>query len=231
MTFYMYRAASDDSGAGLENSNLGNMEGVLWYLHNDVLETCPRKHDINRILRFVVSMKNPAKLFQSGHNSQFGQFVYFDEGRCMFNNSNCDGIWNNYGYVVGCTTLRTNIPEVPNYAGPPVPVLFSLPGGHRSGGGRCQAPDGTAACTWTAEYAGEVRIDELSGITDEQKFCQDGNVEYNTATDQGKGTTFWNERRSAPMCKKRTDYVKELFRMKYPNFPATLGEPVCDWSG
>jgi len=228
MTFYMYRAATDDNGMELENANLANMEGVLWYLHNDVLNTCPRKNGISRILRFVVSVQNTMRSWAEGETSQFGQFVYFDEGRCMFNNSHCDELWKRYGRVVGCSKLRTDSPDLPNYAGPPEPVLFSLPGRERSDVGRCQSPDGSADCTWTAAYAGEIRIDELSGITDDKGFCEDGNVEYSPATDRGVGTSFWNEKRSLGGCMNRVSYARQLFRMKYPNFPGTLGEPACD---
>lgn len=246
MTFYMYRATHDGWGAHLESANLGNVEGVLWYLHNEVVQSCPRKENINRILRYVVTMRNPATLFEGGLHFQFGQYTDFRKGKCMFNSSNCSNLWDKYGYAVGCTPLDTLGADLPNYVGPPQPVWYSVPGRCTSmeidssgdkpfgcwndePGGWCAHPDGTKNCTWKAEYAGEIRVDELSGITDPANYCAQGNIEYNKTSDAGVGTSFWNDRRDAEQCKRRADYVRELFQMKYPNYPNNLGEPICDW--
>jgi len=245
MTFYMYRATNDEWGAHLENANLGNIEGILWFLHNEVVTTCPRKENINRILRYVVTMRNPATLIDGKHKPQFGTYTEFQHGKCMYNNSDCSNLFKTKGYAVGCKPLDTASAQLPNYAGPPQPVWYSLPGRCVSQemdnkgdkpfgcwtdepGGMCISPDGTANCTWKAEYAGEIRVDELSGITDPGQYCAQGNIEYNNVTDKGIGTTFWNVRRSAEQGKNRVDYVRGLFQMKYPNYPATLGEPICE---
>jgi len=244
MTFYMYRATNDKWGAHLANANLGNVDGVLWFLHNQVVTSCPRKENINRIVRYVVTMRNPATLFEGNLHFQFGQYTDFQEGKCMFNNSNCSDLWKKYGYAVGCQPLDTLGVDLPNYPGSP--VWYSVPGPCPAAamdwagakpfgcwtdepGGICASPDGTKNCTWKAEYAGEIRVDELSGVTDPAGFCSAGNKEYDPDTDAGVGTTFWNDRRSAEQGKRRADYVRELFAMKYPNYPATLGEPKCDW--
>merc|ERR1712079_936503 len=102
-----------------------------------------------------------------------------------------------------------------NYAGPPAPVWYSLPGKCPSAeytdkteacveaehGGECLDPDGTKNCTWTAKYAGEIRLDELSGITDYE--------------------SFWNMRRDPVKCRERVARVEQMFKSRYPSWPLT----------
>lgn len=251
MVFYMYQAVNDALGSrvghwALGNTNSGNVEGVLAHLQRDVVVTCPRKGGINRIIRYVVNIKNPDALFAAPLHYQFGPYIQFENGQCMFNSTQCSSIWSRYGYSVGCTARNTLDAMDPVFGGKPGPVMYSLPGRCPSEplgaafaksaacsisepGGECSAPDGSPTCTWKAEYAGEIRIDELSGITDPLGFCRDGGVEYDPTTDKGTGTTFWNGRRNPELGRHRADYVRELFKMKYPNYPVTLGEPDCDW--
>merc|ERR1712176_768623 len=133
--------------------------------------------------------KNTQALWTGGKRYQFGQFVQFDGGKCTWNDSQCQRIWGKYGYVVGCqkTSLSTA-----NYRSGHRPVWFSLPGRCPSKkwyektdqckrdepGGECDSPDGSNTCTWTARRAGEVRVDELTGISDYRAFCRAGNVEF-----------------------------------------------------
>jgi hypothetical protein len=79
------------------------------------------------------------------------------------------------------------------------------------------------------EDAGEVRLDDLSGISDYRLFCQMSNKEYDPATDKGVGTTFWDGKNSAPECAQRVSTLKHAFEMKYPNMPTSLREAKCDW--
>lgn len=251
MSFYMYKAATDELGSRvghtkLGNDNLGNLAGVLWQTHKEVVSVCPRKHNINRIIRYIVTMKNPDGLFKSPLHFQFGPYTEFQNGQCMFNNSHCSSLWEKYGYAVGCTPKSSLDPADPVYQKPTDAVLFSLPGrcpsqplDAASGkpaacmisepGGECWTPDGSPTCTWKAEYAGEVRLDELSGIADPYNFCAAGGIEYNPLTDKGVGTTFWDSRRDPAAGERRVLAAMELFRLKYPNYPLTLGEPKCDW--
>lgn len=239
MSFYMFRATSDEE-YGLENVNLANLNGVLWYLHNEVVPHCPRKFGITRVIRYLVTMKNTRPLWTEGRKYQFGQFVQFDGGKCTWNRGQCHKVWDKYGYVVGCQKTPLS---VANYASHPRPVWFSLPGRCPSRkwnkkteqclrdepGGECEAPDGSRSCTWKARRAGEVRLDELSGISDFAAFCRAGKVEYHGGTDRGRGNDFWNGKRDARKCAERTERLRRLFESKYPQWPTNYGEPPCDW--
>jgi len=127
MTFYMYRAA-DDKSYHIQSANAANLEGLMWYLQNEVVISCPRKLNISRIKRYVVTMKNPETLFAGDLHSQFGQMVQFDQGRCTWNSSQCSGLWDTYGYAVGCQPMNTASEALPNYAEPNKPAWYSLPG-------------------------------------------------------------------------------------------------------
>lgn len=242
MKFYMYRAL-DDEVYHMENTNLASVTGVMWYLQNEVVTTCPRKFGITRILRYVITMLNPSTLWKSPLHSQFGPFVQFDDGKCSWNSSHCSNVWDKYGYAVGCQPLDTTSADVPDYAGPPAPVWYSLPGRCPSmafqdktqaclmaeTGGECPKPDGSAGCTWKAELAGEISINELSGIVFEGQFCREGGVEYSPKIDKGVGTAFWDGRRNITANRERVARVQQLFQLKYPTYPTTLGDPPCDW--
>lgn len=251
MSIYMYKAATDVQGSRIGdvkmgNGNFANLEGVLWQVHKDVVTTCPRRNNVNRIIRYVVTMQNPDSLFQSPLHFQFGPYTKFSNGQCMFNNSQCGTIWEKYGYAVGCQIQNSLDPSDPIYESPGKAVQYSLPGRCPSQpldasnskpvqcmveepGGECGIPDGSPTCTWKAEYAGEIRIDELSGITDPLNFCSAGGLEYNPQADKGVGTDFWNGRRSPSDSLRRVQAARELFQLKYPNYPLTLGDPRCDW--
>lgn len=240
MRFYMYKALSDEDYR-MENTNLASITGVLMYLHDEVLTACPRKFGITRIVRYLVTMKNPLTVARRALPRQFGQFVQFDNGKCIANNSVCSPLWEAHGYVVGCMPLDTSNPNAANYDGP-APVMYSLPGkcpsmeyGQKTKecmssqpGGQCSSPDGDVDCTWKAEPAGEIRIDDLARIADYNLFCKFGGMEYNPASDRGTGMDFWNGRRDAASCRERVARVRQLFQLKYPYWDVSLGDPPCD---
>jgi len=104
-TFYMYRAQSDTSYP-LENINTADLAGVMWYLHNEVVPSSPRKYSIDRIKRFKVTVKNTWEFWNS-HKRQFGAFVAYDAGKCT--SPMCKDIYNQYGFIVGCQVCDTNV--------------------------------------------------------------------------------------------------------------------------
>lgn len=98
MSFYMYRAQSDEDFP-MENVNLGDLPGVMWYLHNEIIVSTPRKYNVTRLMRFRVTMKTTQESYNLVHQ-QFGQFTAFDSGMCTV--PSCAQIFQRDGYVVGC---------------------------------------------------------------------------------------------------------------------------------
>jgi len=125
--------------------------------------------------------------------------------------------------------------------------LASMPGGH------CKVVDGKKDCTYHAEYAGEIRLDDVSGILDEKRgidsyedwwknsyiWCLNAvargerkgpcrhNAEYNILTDEGVGTSFWNGKHDMEQGLRRMKRIRHLFKEKYPHLPQNLEEPAC----
>lgn len=289
MTFYMYRAQSA-AEYPMENVNMADLAGVLWYLHHEVLKVVPRRYDINRILRYKVTVMSPP-------GSKFGAFVAFDAGQCTV--PGCSTIWNTSGFTVGCQTLDVYHRLLGNYVSdfderiiPQQPphlestvlhgrqlegrldnasggralgqrallatpyrdglhggVWFSLPRG-----GRCPVPTGTRTCTYTYEPAGEISLDELTGILRPQEGIrtyedfwknahgkcmaevQQGRrkatcaprIEYNYLTDRGVGCNFWDGILDLRQAQMRMDRVRQLFRERYPAIATDIGEPSCE---
>lgn len=224
----MYRAQSD-SDYPPENVNAADLAGVLWYLHNEVMVLCPRKYNITRIWRLKVTMKPTWDVYQ-GAGWRFMPFVAFDMGRCTV--PRCGEVWQKYGFAVGCQRV--------NYGGL-VGHWYSLPGPcpsqevgnksracvQREPGGACRKVDGSRTCTYHAEWAGEVRLNELTGISDYAAFCAAGSREYDKQADLGVGLRFWDGLNDLRKCKRRVDKVQEFFQKKYPAEPAILDPPAC----
>jgi len=199
-SFYMYRAQGDDDYP-IENVNMADLAGVMWYLHREVIGSTPRKFKIKRIMRYSVTMKVTQDYFDA-HPKQFAPFVAYDSGSAIGRQD----LWEKYGYVVGCQLLQ---PEMFNYM--PMhdmqpschpdrtpelcgsPKWYSLPGpcpelrheeklanpSCRSEwpGGACRSAvvTGDHDCTYFAAPAGEISLDELVGIKDYDMFWQSRN--------------------------------------------------------
>lgn len=263
MNFFMYRAQSTTTYPP-ENVDLASAAGVMWYLHNEVVDrrmsclcdpdgsNCVHRHyDITRVLRYKVTVYNTPQV-HSARGGQLGPFVQFDMGMCTL--GNCENVWAQYGYQVGCQ----NTARSPDYGDSS--VWYSLPGpcpilkyndpnkkicsdGDRTPGSKFQdarpggawcdnhthAPDGSNACTWTAEYAGEIDLDELAGITDHLAFCKAEHYEYDDASDVGNGNSFWNNRSSKQHNLNRVLAMMQLFAKRWPEQDNKLPEPRCDF--
>lgn len=235
LTFYMYRAQSD-ADYPLQNVNAANLPGVMWYLHNEIVVTTPRKYGVTRVLRFKITMKNTQELFNATRLS-FGPFVAFDSAQCTV--PGCSDIWRNYGYVVGCQKLD---PALHRYMSPSTHragAWYSLPGPCPSEkydsksqqcstlmpGGSCEHVTGHRNCTYHTESAGEVSLDELVGIDNYAQFFRDGGQEYDITSDKGKGLNFWDNKHDRVQCDRRAKRLQEIFATKYPDLPATLDDP------
>jgi len=104
-TFYLYRAQDDHNYGRDENVNAANLAGVLWYLHHEVVMTCPRKFGITRLRRLLVTMRNTCDLYKDT-KSQFGPYSAFDSGRCGV--KGCEKAYEKYGNVIGCQHIPYN---------------------------------------------------------------------------------------------------------------------------
>lgn len=106
---------------------MASLGGVLWYLHNEVVNRCDdgrghgafgyRRFRIERILRYKVTLKTTQKLYERGMN--FGARVAFDRGACtgaFRGRQDCKPVWATYGYIVGCNILgKGPYPSCPPY--------------------------------------------------------------------------------------------------------------------
>eukprot|EP00446_Apocalathium_sp_SHHI-4_P079332 CAMPEP_0177487408 /NCGR_PEP_ID=MMETSP0369-20130122/29606_1 /TAXON_ID=447022 ORGANISM="Scrippsiella hangoei-like, Strain SHHI-4" /NCGR_SAMPLE_ID=MMETSP0369 /ASSEMBLY_ACC=CAM_ASM_000364 /LENGTH=505 /DNA_ID=CAMNT_0018963707 /DNA_START=1 /DNA_END=1518 /DNA_ORIENTATION=- len=116
MAFYVYRAQSD-SEYPLENVNVADLPGVMWYLHNEVVPSVPRKFGVTRVMRYKLTMKNTEE-FYSQFPKQFGPFVAFDSAKCTA--PWCNEIWEKHGFVIGCQNLDRYVANyVRDYVPPP----------------------------------------------------------------------------------------------------------------
>jgi len=220
-TFYMYRAQSEveyDVASGL---NLASAEGVLWYLHNEVVHTCNqgvRHYEITRIKRYQVTLRSTPELWATHRN--FGLFLQFDKAKCT--NGFCKSTFHTYGYIPGCIISS---PRVANYW---PAVWYSLPGQcpfrefadktdrcrRNEPGGFCDHPDGRHTCTYHLEPAGEVSLQELTGVAD----CRQ----------EGPEKGFWSGKADRGACNRRVHKLKTAFGRKYRDLPSDLDVPDCD---
>ncbi|CAE7682685.1 unnamed protein product [Symbiodinium pilosum] len=235
ISFYMYRASGPEWPRQLNLSvDMGSLGGVMWYLHNDVVTHCPRKFGIDRILRYYVTMKPTQALYQQG--VLFDSYAEFLQGKVTDRTLQANH-WSQYGYNVGCVRLDANR-AVARYQDV---VWYSLPGrcpsrdfasktekcAFAEPGGFCDKPNGTSTCTWNAIFAGEVFLDEVSGIADFDSFCNLGGFEYDSATDSGISNDFWNGKMNFEACSWRVSQVHQRFAQKYPNLPGALDRHPC----
>jgi len=238
-TFYMYRAMGTDDYP-LENVNTANLGGVLWYLHNEVVKDAPRKFGITRITRFKVSTTATDRLASRGMN--FGVRFAYDSQTCTGagpwnGEGSCDRYYQEYGNFVGCNVLG-NYPFPMASQGFPVHYggakWYSLPkeGACKCEEGKVCAPTGAVDCTYTAEWAGDIYMNELEGIGDYDDFVGSGQKEYDQPQDAGVGNSFWNQKFDDYFCWQRIQAADAFFQRKHPEYPgdSELPEPDCDFS-
>ena len=247
LNYYAYRAQDKDfshSPEHLESVDLGNLPGVLTYLHHEVVQYSRcwpnegpgiwRKFGIDRVTRYnVTSMCTAATISVSNPGRQFDKFVNYDGGKVGskfegYPSVGCGRPW--YGSV-----------------GDPRARFLSLPGRcsereweqkdaacmQADPGGECPAgvePSGQPGCTWKATAIGFVRLNELLGIDDEEEHCRRVGtawLEYFDRSDKGAGTCFWNGRASQRNSEERAEKLAALFEAKYPGTP---DRPIPQWA-
>lgn len=196
MTFYMYRAQSQ-ANYSMQNVNMADLAGVMWYLHNEIVCATPRKYDVTRILRYKATMKTTAEWWNNTPGHQFGPFSAYDSAKCTADG--CDSFLKQFGYMVGCQVLDplqfnyVPFPETiplckdqPDLAACAAGTWYSLPGACPSKdlqgkdeackvaqpGGACKSADvlGSHTCSYYLEPAGQVSLDELEGLSSYSEF-------------------------------------------------------------
>lgn len=231
----------NDDEYELDSVDCANLAGELYYLNHEVVSSsCPRHYGITRILRLKVTMRSTLEVYNSGSvHPMFIGFITFDFGACS--GRGCSEIWAKYGYNPGCQPTTSADWGDFRY---PHGVWYSFPGacpsrkiGHKIStcraqepGGNCVSPTGAHNCTWTLEPAGEVRLDELTGIENYTEFCEKHKREYVLETDKGVGFNFWDGRGDPSKCKERLRIAEELFAKKYPDMPS-YPDPPCRLPG
>lgn len=241
LTFYAYRGMNDDQYE-LESIDAANLAGELYYLNHEVVSaSCPRHYGITRIVRLKVTMRPTLEVYNSGSlHPLFVGFVTFDFGACS-GPDGCSETWGRYGFNPGCQPTTWSDSGDFRY---PHGVWYSFPGtcpsrkiGWKDGecrkrepGGRCPLPTGEHNCTWSLEPAGEVRLDELTGIKNYTEFCEQHSREYILETDAGIHFDFWDARKDPARCKERLRITEELFAKKYPDMPR-YPDPPCSLPG
>lgn len=267
ITFYVYRAQnSDDYGPSNTNvGSLGGVlwylhNEIVPYCSSD----SHRKFGISRILRYKITMRATLRMQQN--NMTFGDRTAYDSGKNTggwYGPGTQQQAYENYGYVVGCNILGDGpFPLCPSKAGTlehfcpisygPDAAWYSLPGAcpskdHKSEtllckiqqpGGFCKGiPSGKGNCTWTYEKAGEINIDELTGISlrfkSHEEFCQQDCLEYDKfRTHKGRcGINFWDDYKNASRSHWRMQMLDDAFKNKYPNMSsdAEMPPPKCNF--
>mmetsp|Transcript_139331 Transcript_139331/g.445523 ORF Transcript_139331/g.445523 Transcript_139331/m.445523 type:complete len:519 (+) Transcript_139331:87-1643(+) len=227
--FYTYRATPAGVSGNFEfgDINTGNMDGVMWYLQNEVVTDysdglrCPRKFGISEIHRFKVKMRATTELAKKGMN--FGVRFAYDQGKCAgrcFSGNmcslkeDCDVQYKQYGFVVGCNKFTDHYP-FPNYDTVlPGGVWYSFPSE-----GRCRGtPTGAPNCTWSYEEAGSITLKEFEATASGDLSCCEGSC-----------TNIWVDLFNPTTAAWRASTALDLFAKKYTNQPKDLPAPPCDF--
>jgi len=226
LDLYMYRATSSvQPDYAFGEINTANMDGVIWYLMNEVVTEytngvrCPRKFNISMIHRYRVRAKTTSPLFSQGMN--FGARWAYDQGQCTGRcfpdnqctcNSDCQAHFDEFGYVLGCNNFIDKYPFPASNTPAPGGIWYSLPLD-----GRCEHPTGARDCTWSYEEAGSITLEELEQTSPGEGDCCSGNC-----------TSFWTEQFSVPKTTWRVNQALDVFSLKYPDQPRDL-QATCDF--
>ncbi|CAK0840238.1 unnamed protein product [Prorocentrum cordatum] len=234
-TFYMYRAQGNTSYPW-RSVNTGNLAGVIWYLHNEVVPYKPRKFGIERIVRMKVQTASTKALFKNGLN--FGVRFAYDSGMCtgagpINGPSSCRGLYARLGHFVGCNYLG-DFPFPMASKGFPSfydgGTWYSLP----KEGACVGIPTGEDNCTYFAEEAGSVDIGDLydMGSNFSDWYTDPVSREYVEDMDTGIGSDFWKGKTDMEANRKRVRRAFEAFDEKYPDMPSgrDYPDPICDFN-
>eukprot|EP00928_Gymnodinium_smaydae_P000632 TRINITY_DN10240_c0_g3_i1.p1 TRINITY_DN10240_c0_g3~~TRINITY_DN10240_c0_g3_i1.p1 ORF type:complete len:515 (+),score=80.15 TRINITY_DN10240_c0_g3_i1:63-1547(+) len=149
-TFYAYQAKQGADLWSLDNNNVATLGGVLWYLHNEVIQTCSgsgylskgkwgdRKFGIDHIRRIKITVKATTPLLNKG--LKWGPLKGVDMGEITGphrmssrwgggTGHDSDAEWAEFGHHVGCAPVgdwpHTDFKTGKNY---PDAIWYSLIG-------------------------------------------------------------------------------------------------------
>jgi len=229
--FYMYRAngpTARDYEFG--NINTGNLDGVVWYLMNEVVTMytdgtrCPRKFNISVINRYRVRTRATRELFEQ-NNMNFGTRFSFDFGRCMgrcFPDNMCSGSddcefhYDKFGFNVGCNNFRDKYPFPDGETAAPSGTWYALPLD-----GRCDGvPNGARDCTWSYEDAGFLTLEEIEAVSPNGPNC----------CPKERCTGFWENMFDEGAMNWRVQEITRLFGQKYTDIGYYVGPSQCDFN-
>jgi hypothetical protein len=228
--FYMYRANSAEGATKYDfgNINTANLDGVVWYLTNEVVTQyshgtqCPRKFDISQINRYKIRTRATKELFETGVN--FGVRWAYDFGMCMgrcfpgnlcTGQDDCDFHFDKFGgFNVGCNKFVDKYPfpdmDTPAKNG----IWYALPLD-----GRCKGtPTGAKNCTWSYEEAGAVNLTDVEATDPSGPNCCADSCTALWDNPFDEGATNW-----------RVQTIRSVFAEKFPDMPEDLGPSQCDF--
>jgi hypothetical protein len=235
LTFYMYRAQGNGDYPW-HSVNTGNLAGVMWYLHNEVVVETPRKYGIERIIRMKFQTTSTRALSEMGLN--FGVRFAYDTGMCtgagpINGYASCRDIYARLGHFIGCNYLGDYPFPMASKGFPSFyedGMWYSLP----KEGACISAPHGGDNCTFFYEDAGSVDIGDLYGMDYGywDWYNNPDSKEFDKDTDAGVGCDFWNGIQDVEANKKRVQRALDLFSEKYPDMPSEghYPDPVCDFN-
>lgn len=228
--FYMYRANAADAANrySLGNINTGNLDGVVWYLMNEVVTMytegtqCPRKFNISQINRYRIRSRATREIYETGMN--FGTRFSFDFGKCMgrcFPDNKCSGLddcdyhYGKYGFNVGCNNFVDRYPFPDDDTPAPGGTWYALPLE-----GRCSGePTGAKNCTWSYEDAGLLSLEEIEAMNPGGPNCCPAD----------RCTGFWENQFDEGATNGRVQAIQGAFAEKYPDWPQDIGASQCDF--
>jgi hypothetical protein len=230
LEFYMYRASAVDlaNKYPFGNVNTGNLDGVVWYLMNEVVTIyadgtrCPRHFNISQINRYRIQMRATMEIYEAGMS--FGTRFSFTFGACMgrcFPGNECSGPedcdyhYSKYGFNVGCNNFLDHYTYPEGETPAPGGTWYALPLD-----GRCSGePTGAKDCTWSYRDAGALSLEEIEATSPSGPNCCPAD----------RCTGFWENQLDEGATSGRVQAIRSAFAEKYPDWPEDLGPSRCDF--
>ena len=254
----------------LSNVNMANLKGALKYIQTETIDAatgydgeCNRKNKVAFVLFYQVEMCNPDPTIDFFNSNpyrflEYGHFLTLDQGQCH-GNELCEKLQSNQlGPFVGFQNVETD-PRAPTKEA----YWYSLPGEcpslpwgkktksciESNPGGKCPTgihPNGID-CTWSADFLGQVELDQLIGLRSIKnpstgknfqssvEFCQQNMTEFQRDDETYEfvqGLPFWEDPLNPVRNAQRVEKLIDLYHNRdiYPRnipLPEILDNPPC----